>query len=419
MNSLSAIVKMKADKSIDASVSMYRLFMKDCQMKDKNTSLLFEEFQYLICNPKLELEGDKVVSEELGQLKVAFVANDKENEQNITTTLADFRINLAFPTVKAILIFSQKLQGFSHNVMIKLGELQKVSAREEISIEKEVPKAIKPEEKPTKGKMNVNVKLANLEVIIPTDPTKQKTEVIKFAVSTDVNFINAVDAEGIIDRLIYTNVTSLSIICSQEERVESILNKMSILAKYKEKVGVDRDIFVDIKPIMIKVTFKELQFIQYLADNITKELEMLQPKVEEEKKEEAKVKVEGKVEQKVEEIKEIVQEEDKSDKKELSPKLKVVVNMSLLKFVLEDNLSKYKYPLVKMWVANTAVDTLLDPVNGTKVSAHIFEIAIELGQMFDKDTEKTEYYEEYFKQLPFSNIENEPSETVELYKESM
>jgi hypothetical protein len=200
--------------------------------------------------------------------------------------------------------------------------------------------------------------------------------------------------------------------------MESILNEMSIVVKYGEKVGIDRDIFVDIKPIMVKVTFKELQFIQYLADNITKELEMLQPKgEEEEKKEEAKVGVE--VEQKVEESKEVIQKEEKSDKKEVGPKLKVVVNMKLLKFILEDNLSKYKYPLVKMWIANMAVDTLLDPINGTKVSAHIFEIAIKLGQMFDKDRENTKCYEEYFKQLPFSNIENEPSETIELYRESM
>lgn len=418
MNSLQVFLKTEPDQSMDASVSMFRLFMQDCQMKDQHTPLLVKEYQYLICNPKLELAGSQTADEELGQLKVNFVANGKENEQNISTTLADFRINLAFPTVKALLVFAQGLQGFGDDVMKKLGELQAVNEQEDVQVvakdSPKVAKAPKAEEKPAKGKLNVDVKLANLETTIPMDPTSEASAVVKFGMSTDVKFVNAVDSEGVTKRSVDANVTSLSIVCAQEEVVESILNEMSIAVKYGESVGVDRDIWVDIKPIMVKVTFKELQFLQVFADNITRELESLQPS-EDQKKEVA-------VKKELKESKEAAVKPkalEKSEKEAPAPKLKVVVKMDLLKFVLEDNLSKYKYPLVKMWIANMAADVLLDPVNGTKVNSHIFEIAIELGQMFNQDIENTKCYEEYFRQLPFSDIENESSELPELYRESM
>ena len=250
MNSLGAHVKMEADGSMDVSAKMFRLFMQDCQMKDKDSPLLDPEFQYLICNPKLELAENKD-NKELGQLSIKYVTNAKEASQDIDIIFEDFRITLVFPTVKGLLIFLNKLQKFGDQVMAKLNKLQSLVSKEDVQEIKEIAKeAIPKSTKPTKGKLNVIAKIPNFQLWLPMNPMAKDTEVTKYALSADAKYLNEVSEDGAVSQLVEATLSGLSIIFARSDNFDTILHELDIKLRYAENVGIDRDIFVEVKPII-------------------------------------------------------------------------------------------------------------------------------------------------------------------------
>jgi len=373
---------MKEDQSMNLLLRIFRIVLQDCQTLN-GKDLLTKEFQYIICNPMLEMiEGNK----ETEQLVARIV---KKSEIDLEVSLADLRLTLALPTVKAILLYLVDLQKHSINILIYLEELN----RQFQANDKEVKKG----ELDTEN-LKVIVKIANVEGWVPDNPSKDNTKITKFGFSSDITFLNKISEEGVIDRSIEAKVSSVSLIFAQESKEEAILKKFDIDVKYNEVINIERRIVLNVMPINIMLTFKQLNSFRLLADLIVKEI----------------LSIELAFLTKLKEEELVIEQKPKEDSKEM--KLIVVAKIDLFKFRLEDDIAEYPYPLARLWVANLALDMSVDLEKGIGVSAHLFEIAVELGAMFDQKKENVELYTEYFKKLPWSSLE---TDITNLYKESM
>ena len=229
-----------------------------------------------------------------------------------------------------------------------------------------------------------------MEAWVPEDPTNINTIITKLGLSVNGKFINEITESGIIKKSAEATINSLSLIFTQMSGSDRILTEFDINASYNEIVDKERSASIDVKPIKIKLKLTQLKVFQKFIDKITDEMKLIDLPSERMEDYEA--------------IKEIVPE---NQPEKLPIKLNVSAKIELLKFELEDDFAKYKYPFVRMWIAKFAANILLDPTDGKDISGQIFEVSIDLGDMFDKDTENAKLYIDYLNTLSWSNLDQD------------
>jgi len=410
MNTLKTKAKISADNSMDLSVSMYRLFMQDTQKTNLGTDLVTKEFQYLICNPKIEsLQAKELSDQDFGQLELKLLTNGKENTTNLNILFTDFRITIVFLTIKAVLIFISSMQKLGDNVMLKLQAMQAAMPKSEQKVEqKPAPQAPK---KAPKGKTDLIAKISNIEAWLPEDATREKTTVTKFGFSGDANVVNDVSENGEIVRSVNAKLNGVSAVYAEPEKIQEMLRKFDIGLEYNESVGIMRDIKVGIMPIKILVTLRQLLFFQSLANKLNSEiqhLDLVQP---------AKIPPAAPAPAPAQAPELTAEQKISQFKESINTKMRLDAKLDLVEFTLKDDIAKYPYPLLSFKAIDLATNIMLDPMKGKHVSAHLFEIGMELGRMFNEDAENKQLYMEYFSQLPIYEIQKREGNSIEIYKE--
>ena len=372
MDSIICNIEIAPSNDMEIKANLHRLYMQDNQIlpikisdsKYSYNPLLVPEFQYLIHNP--HIEADQSTSK--GQLDVSMKMKAKDNSSTINFLFSDFRIVLAIPTIRELILQAAQL----------LKATEEITSKLKGSSEPKQVQAIVQTNK--KGSMKLIGRLENIELWVPEDALNPDTVVTKLALSNDLEFEQGVskDEKGILN--LTTTVSNLSLSLAEKDRSRSLLNKFDIDLKFKGVEEEKRDIKISIKPIELFVSLTQVIFFQKFADHLLKEidslpLDALAPK---------------KIEKSIVPVPEA---------KPATVAMAIIAQVDLLKLVVENDLVEFKYPLFKIWLANMSAEVEMKPPGSQSVRAKIFEVSMELGKMLNNNKEKYIRYLEYFKKL--------------------
>ncbi len=214
------------------------------------------------------------------------------------------------------------------------------------------------------------------------------TTVTKFMIKGNANVINDMKDQGAVTRVVDASVENMSMTFFQPRDVaqpmQSILSEFDIRLRYKEDVGLAREIGLDVKPIKLKVTLKQLLFFRKFADQIAAEADSLdlgslgsaadksQPVL---KPEIAPQSVEA-------------SETTLNVSQALAVKLQLSAKVGLVNLTLEDDLTKWRYPLVRVWAVHISLAATVDPKKEKHFVALMSELAVELGKSLNQEKDK-------------------------------
>ena len=203
-----------------------------------------------------------------------------------------------------------------------------------------------------------------------------ETTVTKFVIRGNANLINDVKEGKLATRVLDGNIENMSMVFAQPGNVQPILNEFDVKLRYKEDFGVSREVGLEVKPIKVRVTLKQLIFFRKFADQIGSEASSLDfgP---------------SGVPPPPQETPASSSEPASLDLNQaLATKLQLSANMQLINLTLEDDLTPWRYPLIKLWAAHMSVTGAVDPKKEKRFTAQLFEMAIELGKMYNPDKAK-------------------------------
>ena len=372
MDSIICNIEITPDNDMAITANLHRLYMQDNQILPMKISdskysynpLLVPEFQYLIHNP--HIEADKSASK--GQLDVSMKINGKDNSSDINFYFSGFRIVLAIPTIREIILHTAELMKEINQLNSQIGP---TSEPEQIQTIAETKKQIS---------MNLKGKLENIELWVPEDALKPDTVVTKIALSNILELEQGVrkDEKGTLN--IKTTVSNLALSLCEKGRSRSLLNKFDIDFEFQEVEREQQNIKVKIKPIEIFISLNQVIFFQKFADRLMKEIDLLPLDALELQKD-------GK------------QLVSAPEVQPATITMSVIAQLDLVKLVIENDLVEFEYPLLKIWLANMSAEVKMNPTGSQNIKAKIFEISLELGKMLNKNKSKYNNYQEYFKLL--------------------
>ena len=182
------------------------------------------------------------------------------------------------------------------------------------------------------------------------------------------------------------DISNLSLIISKDNDIQTILNKFDIIVGLQEIAGLKRDITVKINPIEVKLSLLQILFFQQLADRMQNELKDM------------KLDFGSPANPAKEAVEPPLQNKPtvETASKEVPPiQNNINLNIAKMKLVLEDDLQKYPYPLLKSYMEQIALTGSFG--NSQSIDFHVFEAGIEIGAMLDASLKENVEYPSYFK----------------------
>ena len=141
----------------------------------------------------------------------------------------------------------------------------------------EKPKAENPKKENSlfNGQINGILRLKNVEVWIPDNPTSKNSDIVKFRLTCDGRFVNKILENNTTSRSGEANITSLSLIFASIDKTNPILDNFDVKTKYEEISGKEHNIELYVKPNKIKVTCNQLRMCQKFAYKVLNEIQSI------------------------------------------------------------------------------------------------------------------------------------------------
>ena len=348
-------------------------------------------------------------TDKIGQLDVVIetLAN-KSTSINILFT--DFRIILAFPTIKALMLFAASALLAFAPIQKKLIESENMSAK---SISVVSAKAAPPTDQTTQ----VHALLQNIQVFVPENALYANTKLMKFSLSTEIRLSiakNKMELNGNLNNMCLvlerddkkvsmesasTQPVGKEAVVAPPRIAESLLTKFSVdfsINQLTEPIPGEASlkttltISTNIEPIEITLSLTQIKLFRSFGDSLMTEVAKLPIDVIAKSVGELK----GSTEVKPVEV----------EATAVVPSIKdiyITPTLKEFKFALIDDLIKYPYPVLSLsaMLIQANISLHSSPMHESQViTGSIFEISLHLCQMLHCDKEK--YQSFYLKTHP-------------------
>ena len=348
-------------------------------------------------------------TDKIGQLDVVIeMLANKSTSINILFT--DFRIILAFPTIKALMLFAASALLAFAPIQKKLIESENMPAK---SIS-EVSVKVAP---PTDQTTQVHALLQNIQVFVPENALYANTKLMKFSLSTEIRLSiakNKMELNGNLNNMCLVlerddKKASMGSASAQGEGKEVVVPPPRIAESLLTKFSVDFSInqltepipgeaslkttltiSTNIEPIEITLSLTQIKLFRSFGDSLMTEVAKLPIDVIAKSVGELK----GSTEVKPVEV----------EATAVVPSIKdiyITPTLKEFKFALIDDLIKYPYPVLSLsaMLIQANISLHSSPMHESQViTGSIFEISLHLCQMLKCDKEK--YQSFYLKTHP-------------------